>query len=331
MENNIKNNLDLTNFNKLINNSINVNNIKNKNIYNGLIDELICLVCLNIPIEPIQCSKCDIVLCKDCLEILNLSQKNCLSPECQELNCSSKKLYFKATKFVKEILEQLVINCDFCHLEDINYSKYKIHLEEKCESYKKIENKREEFIKTYKGLIEREEKLKSEIETAIFKRVSLIEKEDPPEDIAQIRASLITNILGQQEKKIFHEVISEGNIDLFKSFILQKKYPIFEEISAKGYFWTSIHYAMHYGKWSIIEFCLKYLKEKGLFEKGMKLKSNDNRCPILCLLKSNSLKNEEKKDIFERIIKEFDIRITPDINKEINARNIGDILQKYHK
>jgi len=322
-------NENLSNPKKLINNSIQISNIVNKNIYNGLIDDLICLVCLNIPIDPIQCSKCDIVLCKDCLEILNLSQKHCLSQECQVLNIPLRKLYVKTTKFVKEILEQLIITCEFCKLEKINYSKYKNHLEEKCEIYKNLTNKREDFLKQMKKLVEKEEELKTEIETTKLVKMTLTEKEDSPELIAQIRSSLITNILNPTEKKNLHNAIVEGNIGLFKTFILEKKYPIFEEISAKNYFWTSIHYAMHYGKWNIIDFCLKYLKEKGLFEKGMKMRSNDNRCPLLCLLKSNSLKNEDKRIIFEKLVKEYEISITPDIRKEVIARNFGDILQKY--
>jgi len=316
---------------KLIYNSIPIENIKNKGIYNGLIDDLVCLVCLNIPIEPIQCSKCDIVLCKNCLEILNISQKNCLSQECQSSNIPLKRLFLKTTKFVKEILEQLIIKCEFCGVEKIEYSKFKNHLKEKCEIYKNLENRREFFIKELIALQKKEEDLKTEIETAKFSKLQVVEKEDSSELIAYIRQSLITNVLGPVEKKNLHNAIVDGNIIVFKGLINDRKYPIFEEISAKSYFWTSIHYAMHYGKWNIIEFCLKYFNEKNLFDNAMKLRSNDNRCPILCMLKSNTLKNEEKKNIFEKLIKEFDIPISNEVRKEIIARNFKDILEKYKK
>lgn len=314
---------------KLINNSIPVENIKNKDIYNGLIDDLICLVCLNIPIDPIQCSKCDIVLCKDCLEILNLSQKNCLSQECQLLKVPLKKLYIKTTKYVREILEQLIITCEFCHTEKINWSKYKHHLEEKCDEYKSRPNKREDFIHQMKKLNEKEEELKSELQAVRISKVHFVE-EDKPEVMNQLRMSLITNVLSPADKKSLHNSILDGNLALFRTFIIDRKFPIFEEISAKNYYWTSLHYAMHYGKWNIIEFCLNYLKERGLFSKGMKLKSNDNRCPTLCLLKSNALKNEDKKAILEKLLKEFQIPITNDIRKEVIARDYVDILNKFY-
>jgi hypothetical protein len=314
---------------KLINNSIPVEYIKNKDIYNGLIDDLTCLVCLNIPIDPIQCSKCDIVLCKDCLEILNLSQKNCLSQECQLLKVPLKKLYLKTTKYVKEILEQLIIKCEFCNEEKINWSKYKNHLEEKCKIYKILPNKREDFIHTMKKLSEKEEELKIEVQTAKLSKLHCVDTEDKQEVINQIRASLITNILSPADKKILHNSILEGNLALFSSLILDRKFPIFEEISAKNYYWTSLHYSMHYGKWNLIEFCLNYVKVRGLFEKAMKLKSNDNRCPTLCLLKSNALKNEDKRVILEKLFKEYKILLTQDIKKEIIARNFNDVLEKF--
>lgn len=314
---------------KLNNKSIPLENVNNKDIYNGLIDDLICLVCLNIPIDPIQCSKCDIVLCKDCLEILNLSQKNCLSQECQNSKVPLKKLYIKTTKYVKEILEQLIIKCEFCNEEKIYWSKYNSHLDDKCQVYKSLSNKREEFISEMKKLSGKEEELIIELQTAKLNISYCVEEDDSPETINRIRVNLITNALSAADKKNLHNAILEGKLSLFRSYILNIKFPIFEEISAKNYYWTSLHYAMHYGKWPIIEFCLNYVKEKGLFNEAMKLRSNDNRCPTLCLLKSNALKNEDKKTILENLIKEFHIPITNDIKKEISARNFDDVLKKY--
>lgn len=327
-----KNQKYIPNEKKLINNSIPMENIANNTIYNNLIDDLICLVCLNIPLEPIQCSKCDIVLCKDCLEILNLSQKNCLTQECQNLNISTKKLYVKATKFVKEVLDKLIVSCQFCGLEKIDYAKYKGHLEDKCDVYKSLENKREDFIKKVKSLREKEEQLRNDIESTStkFSKMNVIERDDP-EFLINLRNNLITNRLNAADKKAMHNAILEGNLPLFKNMIIDRKYPIFEEISAKTYFWTSLHYSMHYGKWNIVEFILKHLKDQNQYNNAMKLRSNDNRCPILCLLKSNALKNEQKKEILDLLLKDFDINLTQDINKELIARNFTDLAQKFNK
>ena len=131
---------------KLVNNSIKTDQIMNQDIFSTLLDDLICLVCLNIPLEPLQCSTCDMVICKDCLEILYLSEMNCLSPECQKSKTNSKVLYSKATKYLKEILSKLKIKCCFCNSEEVCFEKYQSHLE-LCLDYQALEYKREGFIK----------------------------------------------------------------------------------------------------------------------------------------------------------------------------------------
>ena len=186
------------------------------------------------------------------------------------------------------------------------------------------------FIKSVKLIREKEEFLRNEIE--IKKLIKL--KEEIPEEkqfLEEIRKSLIVNSLSTSEKKNMHNSVMEGNLPVFKKFILDMKYPIFEEISAKSYYWTSLHYAMHYGKWNILEFILEYLKNRNLFEKGFKLLSNDGRCPIMCLLKSNSLKSEQKKIILENLLKNYDIPLSADLKKEIHVRNYDDLLAKCYK
>jgi hypothetical protein len=314
--------------NKLINNSIRPNQIINKDIFTTLLDDLVCLICLNIPLEPLQCSTCDMVICKDCLEILYLSEKNCLSPECQKTKTNVKVLYSKATKYLKEILSKLNVKCCFCNSQEINYEKYQNHLEI-CLEYKAIENKREDFIKEIQDKKEKEELLLEELKS--LKSNSKKSKEDTPEEIKIIRDKLIVNTLSATLKRNYHDHILNGNLTLLMQFININNYPIFEEISAKGYFWTPLHYAMHYGQKLIISFLLDLLKKKGLYHEAMRLRSSDLRCPVLCLLKSNSLKNEEKRKLFEYLLEKYDIEVTLSIRKEANAREFNDLLLKYGK
>ena len=93
---------------------------------------------------------------------------------------------------------------------------------------------------------------------------------------------------------------------MFKSLITgsggKKNYPIFEELSQKQFYWTALHYAMHYGCWDIIKFIFEFLYPLNLVNIALDLKTRDLRCPLLCLLQSNSITREKKKEIFEKII-----------------------------
>src|SRR5207253_620394 len=76
----------------------------------------------------------------------------------------------------------------------------------------------------------------------------------------QLRSNLITFSLNVNEKIELYNAAVNGNINEFKNLVLLKRYPILEEVSAHNYFWTSLHYAMHYGHSEIIYFILEYLK-----------------------------------------------------------------------
>jgi hypothetical protein len=268
------------------------------------------------------------VICKDCLEILYLSEKNCLSPECQKTKTNVKVLYSKATKYLKEILSKLKVKCCFCNSQEVNYEKYQNHLDN-CIEYKAIENKREEFIKELQEIKEKEELLLEELKS--LKSNKKNSKEDSPEEIKFLRDSFIVNTLSASIKRNFHDHILNGNLSQLMQFINVYNYPVFEEISAKGYFWTPLHYAMHYGQKPIITFLLDYIKSKGFYNEAMRLRSSDLRCPVLCLLKSNSLKNEDKRKLFQYLLEKYNIEVTLAIRKEANAREFYDLLLKFGK
>ena len=131
--------------------------------------------------------------------------------------------------------------------------------------------------------------------------------------------------------KLYNSTVS-GNLDEYKKYIYGinsgKPYSIFEEVSAPGYKWTTFHYAMHYGKWEIIKFIFEYLIDLNLLDKALNIKSKDNICPLLCLLRSKVLNIEEKRIIFSNIIENFDIPFSKEVKEELYNRKMQDLLNK---
>jgi len=151
------------------------------------------------------------------------------------------------------------------------------------------------------------------------------------ESAHELREKFLSDQLEKEEKHIFYEFTINGNLNGFREClegIYGKKYNIFEEISQKGYYWTPLHYAMHYGKWNIIKFIIEYLNSKNLIEVGFKLKSKGNRCPLLCLLNSDDIKSDEKRDIFEKLIMNLTIPVSDEVKKELKKKDFADLLNK---
>ena len=131
--------------------------------------------------------------------------------------------------------------------------------------------------------------------------------------------------------ELYNSVIKD-NLELFKSLIYgspyKKPYPMFEEVSAKNYYWTPLHYAMHYAKWDIIQFIFQYLFQYNLVNSALNLKTKDSRCPLLCLLKSKDLSVKVKIDTFDRLISTFPIPISNEVKDEIIKRKYDTLIQK---
>ena len=68
-------------------------------------EQIICPICLLIPLVPIQCKKCDAVLCENCMK----KNKNC--PICREI--FEKKL----DRSLLKMIEQMKLYCpnSSCH------------------------------------------------------------------------------------------------------------------------------------------------------------------------------------------------------------------------
>ena len=290
--------------------------ISNYDDYKLLLDEMICPICLKVLLDPIECNKCQAIICENCYFILKSADKNCFNEGC-------KGTYVKANKFVRNILSDLNIKCFGCLKDNIRYEDYLEHIKS-CEGYLSSP-----ILKTLASINKKSEeidKLKKEKE----KLMKDVQKRNVLSD-AELKARYLTNKLNMNEKMNFYQAVIDGNLEAYKRYVLGTygtPYNIFEEVSAPGYGWTTFHYAMHYAKWDIIRFIINYLIDKKLVEVGFRLKSKDGRCPLLCLLKSNALKADIKKDTFEKIITHFTIPVSDEVIKELKNRKYDDLIPK---
>ena len=290
--------------------------ISNYDEYKLLLDEMICPICLKVLLDPIECNECQAIICDNCYFILKSAEKNCFNEGC-------KGTYIKANKFVREILSNLSIKCHGCMKDNIKYIDYLNHIKT-CEGY--LSSPILKKLISINQKTEEIEKLKKEKEKLVKETRQKITLSDQ-----ELRNRYLTNTLQNNDKMNFYQSVIDGNLDAYKRYILGtygEKYNIFEEVSAPGYGWTTFHYAMHYARWNIIKFIFEYLMQTNKLEIGLRLKSKDGRCPLLCLLKSNALKPDIKRDTFNKIITNFVIPVSDEVKKELNNRNMGDLISK---
>jgi len=303
--------------------------VENSGEFKEIVKSFVCCICLDIVKIPMQCEKCESLYCGECWDILKIGGKNCV------YNCPASCIK-NASKFVLELLKKLSLRCELCGIKGIDYHTYIKHVEG-CGLNLKFANK-EDINADIKDKDKKIEALKYELSVLKHKRYeSQKEQEELKKAQSQvqtiadpakqkIRQELITNILNTNQKMELYKATIEGRLLDFKQMVLHSKFPILEEVSAANYYWTPLHYAMHYGQIDIALFCFEVLKKMGLLEKAVNLESNDGRCPILCLLRSNSLNIDKKKEFLERILKTYKIQVTENAKAEMKKRNIDSLL-----
>ena len=144
-----------------------------------------------------------------------------------------------------------------------------------------------------------------------------------------LRNSLITFNLSVTQKMEMYNACVEGRLTEFKNLVQISKYPVLEEVSAHNYYWTPLHYAMHYGQVEIIKFIFEHLRKQGKLDAAMRLESNDGRCPILCLLRSNNLNIDKKKEILNTVLSLHNFSMSPEAKKEAKNRDMENLLKKF--
>lgn len=311
----------------LLGGGIKISQINNYNMYKDVIANMICCVCLHVVCRPVECKLCETVICEDCQQIILIAGKKCVTH-----NCNGD--FRKANKFVREMLSNLVINCEFCGKKQILYKDHATHLEN-CDGY--LSSVRHQLFRSVREkddkVIELQKNLLKEVE-ALNKSKNTVKYTDPYLQLNKeaLRKALMTFNLSVGDKMELYNSCVEGRLNDFKHLVQVKKFNVLEEVSAHSYYWTPLHYAMHYGQWDLIKFICDHLKNSNQFDGAMRLESNDNRCPLLCLLRSNNLTLDKKKDFLTKFLTSYPTTvISPDVKKEIKARDLESIVKKYSK
>jgi hypothetical protein len=293
--------------------------VENYEEYKETIKTYDCCICLEIVKSPFQCEKCESLYCEDCWELMKISGKKCV------INCTAPVK--KANKFVLQMLNKLKIRCETCGKYGIEYDLYLKHMEV-CLINKKISSITE-LSRVAKEKETKIDELKSELEN--LKLNGNKSKIQGAENLTkeEIREKLMTFTLNVQQKMQLYTCAVEGKLSELKDLVINKKYSILEEVSAHPFYWTPLHYAMHYGQAEILFFILDNLSSLHSLDMVMKLQSNDGRCPLLCLLRSNSLSLEKKKDIISKILSKYEFTISPEVRNEMRNRDMESLLKKY--
>jgi hypothetical protein len=282
----------------------------------NLLMTLECPICAGIVNNPVECKQCQTIYCAECWNQLKISNKGCVM-RCQ-------KPVEKANKFVFGLLEKFLLKCPLCHEGGLSYQKFLLHYD--CCIIANKYGTIEELTKLEKEKDEEIEKLKQDIEK--LKNNSYKVEADVKFNQDEIRKELITNKLDVNSKMVLYQAAVKGELSDFKKLI-NRGFPLLEEVSAAKFYWTPLHYAMHYGKMEIAFYILDTLKEQGKYKMAMALESNDNRTPVLCLLKSNALSLSDKKEYFTALVQRYQINCDDRTLREIKNRNLEEIYKKY--
>lgn len=299
--------------------------VENFNEVEELIKSLFCCICLEIVKNPYECENCESLYCYECWNMMKITGKNCV------YDC--KTPIIKAKKFVSNMLSKIRFRCQDCQKRNIPYKVYLAHLEI-C-----LLNNKNMNVEDAEGLLAeakaKVDKMSKELEALKSDKshnnlhnglhgdnneVILLNRD-------QIRNKFLTSVLNTVQKKELYNSVFEGNLDVFRNLIENRKYNILEEISAKTFYWTAFHYAMHYGKLNIIFYIMDYYKQN--LNYIMRLESNDGRCPILCLLKSNALNSSTKKDLLQKIFAKYNFLISSEVIRELKNRDLDFLIEKY--
>ena len=281
----------------------------------NILASLECPICAGIVNNPYECKNCQTIYCQECWKQLEISNKGCV------MRCKNPKVE-KANKFVFGLLEKFLLKCPLCQTGGLNYQKFLQHFG--CCIIANKYGTIEELTKLEKEKDEEIEKLKHDIEKLKTNSYQIETKYTQEE----LRKELITSKLDVNSKMILYQAAVKGELNDFKKLI-DRGYPLLEEVSAANFYWTPLHYAMHYGKMEIAFYILDLLKQQGKYRMAMELESNDKRTPVLCLLKSNALSLSDKKEYFTRLIQRYDINPDERTIREIKNRNLEDIYKKY--
>ena len=284
----------------------------------NVLASLECPICAGIVNNPFECKECQTIYCQECWNQLKISNKGCV------MRCKNPRIE-KANKFVFGLLDKILLKCPLCFEGGLSYQKFLLHYD--CCIIANKYGTIEELSKLEKEKDEEIEQLKNDIER--LKNNSYKIENDIKYTQEELRKELITNKLDVNAKMILYQAAVKGDLSEFKKLIA-RGFPLLEEVSAANFYWTPLHYAMHYGKMEIAFYILDSLRDQGKYRMGLELESNDHRTPVLCLLKSNALSLTDKMEYFTRLVQRYEIYPDERTIREIKNRNLEEIYRRYN-
>jgi hypothetical protein len=134
----------------------------------------------------------------------------------------------------------------------------------------------------------------------------------------KVRKNYLSNSLNTNQKMELYNCAVNGNVDTLKNLIEVKKYPLMEECSASGYYWTVIHYAAHYGFVNVVNYVLEYYQNHAAKLELLNLQSNLGLSPLFISI-NNTTDIEKKKQILDLYVKHdaIDFKICTKENEDI--------------
>ena len=141
----------------------------------------------------------------------------------------------------------------------------------------------------------------------------------------EVRKNHLKNSLSNAQKLEMYNCSVNGDVKKLKKLIEEKNYDLFEEISAKGYFWTALHYSAHYGHTNIVEYILERINDDPNKRDLANLQSNLGYTPLFVAI-TTTLDEKKKKNTLEVYLKydTIDFKICDN-----NGLDIFDVCKKY--
>lgn len=134
----------------------------------------------------------------------------------------------------------------------------------------------------------------------------------------KIRKKYLTHSLTANQRIELYNAAVNGQVDDLKKLVDEKKYPLMEECSADGYYWTVIHYAAHYGFINIISYVLEYYQDHPNRVEILNMQSNLGMSPLFVAI-CNTASIEKKKQAIDLYIKYdvIDFKVCSKQNQDI--------------
>lgn len=108
--------------------------------------------------------------------------------------------------------------------------------------------------------------------------------------------------LSSTEKMELYDSGVKGDLKKLKEVVEKKKYNLLEECSAAGYYWTSLHYACHYGHMNIIEYYIDYFKYSPNKLEIFNIQSNLGMTPLMISIVNVPNIDDRKKQILKLFV-----------------------------